>query len=115
MPFDALVMVPGIRWRRGHRGPRSVAPVGGLGGGGGGDRWLMRCDGLRVMSRTAPAGHYHAPQVDGGRVAVAQVIVGPGVCGIRDGCGGGCDGPQVMVVVIVVSHFDGRVKNVFEK
>lgn len=106
MPFDALLMVPGSRRRRGHRTPRSVAPMGGLGGGGGRGRRLIRCDGIRMMGRTAPAGHDHAPQVDGGRVAVAQVIVGPRVR-IRDGSGGG-DGPQVMVVVVVVSHFDGR-------
>lgn len=59
------------------------------------------------MGSTAPAGHDHAPQVDGGRVAVAQVIVGPRVR-IRDGSGG-CDGPQVMVMMVVVSHFGGRM------
>lgn len=105
MSFDTLVMVTGSRRRRGHRTPRSVAPVRGLGGGGGCGRRLMRCDGFRVVSRAAPAGHNHAPQVDCGRVTVAQVIVGPSVR-VRDGSGG-CDGPQVMVVVIVVSHFDG--------
>jgi len=57
-----------------------------------------------MVSRAAPAGYNHTPQVDGGRVTVAQVIVGPGVR-VRDGSSG-CDGPQVMVV-IVVSHFDG--------
>lgn len=106
MSFDALLMVPGSRRRRGHRTPRSVAPMGGLGGGSGRGRRLIRCDGIRVMGRTAPAGHDHAPQVDGGRVAVAQVIVGPRVR-IRDG-GGGRDGPQVMVMMVVVSHFGGR-------
>jgi len=111
MPFDALVMVPRSRRRRGHRTPRSVAPVRGLGSRRG--RRLMRCDGFGVVSRAAPTGYNHAPQVDGGRVTVAQVIVGPWVR-IRNGRGG-CDGPQVMVVMIVVSHFDGQVQKNMKK
>lgn len=108
MPLDAsLMQVPGRRRRR-HRAPRPIAPVRRRRLRGRGDvdgrgrrlvRWRRRY-GLRMRRSRAAAGHYHAPKVDGGRIAVSgQVIVGPGVR-VRGG------GPQV-VMVMVVRHFDG--------
>lgn len=106
MPFDALVlvvMVPGNR-RRGHRAPRSVpGPVRVADVHRGRRRRLVRRYGVRPRDR-ASARHHHAPQVDGGRIAVAQVVVVvPGVR-VRGGGGRG-GGPQI--VMVVVSHFDG--------
>lgn len=107
MPFDALlvVMVPGDR-RRGHRAPRPVTgPVRVADVHRGRRCRLVWRYGVRPRDR-APAWHHHAPQVDGGRVAVAQVVVVvPGVRVRGSGGRGGGGGPQIMMVV--VSHFDG--------
>lgn len=60
----------------------------------------------RVRRRRAPAGHHHTPQVYRGWIAVAQIIVGPGIRVRGSGSRGG--GPQIVMMVRHGEvHFDG--------
>lgn len=127
-PLRALLTVMSARRRRGHRAPRAVAaPMRGFGGRRGGHvgRWRRRRRRQLMMMRlmvwrhrvfrtaaaaAAAAGHYHAPQVDRGRIAIAQIVVGPDVRITGGGGGDRSAGPQV--VLVMVSHFAGYRKNI---